>query len=75
MGTSLEPICLVDGALVRLTSKDGITSVEMWSPIERDWVPGGADVSEVLKGPLASPQTIAEYMGCRVEPEPHISPA
>lgn len=56
----------VDGGLLRLAElEDGSGRVERWDGAA--WVPGGGDVSEVMKGAPATPEILAAY-GVPAEP-------
>lgn len=47
------------GRIVEL--EDGSGRVETWRRPEEGWVPGGADVAEILGAPPALPQRLIEY--------------
>jgi hypothetical protein len=53
------PPAAVDGALVRLMTDDRTVWVEQWNGTM--WVPGGAMVDEVMKGPTASAETLRMF--------------
>lgn len=40
---------------------DGTARVETWRRPEEGWVPGGADVAEIMGAPPALPQRLIEY--------------
>ena len=40
---------------------DGSARVETWRRPEEGWVPGGADVAEILGAPPALPKRLIEY--------------
>jgi hypothetical protein len=47
------------GRIVNLP--DGTARVETWRRPEEGWVPGGADVAEVLGAPPAMPERLIQY--------------
>lgn len=55
------PVNLVGllGRIVKLT--DGSARVETWGGPSRGWVPGGADVAEIMGAAPALPHRLIEY--------------
>ncbi len=55
------PVNLVGmlGRIVKLP--DGSARVETWAGTSRGWIPGGADVAEIMGAPPALPQRLMEY--------------
>jgi hypothetical protein len=50
------------GLLGRIVKfRDGSGRVETWRRPEEGWVPGGADIPEIMRAPPALPQRLIEY--------------
>jgi hypothetical protein len=58
----VDPPTFVDGALVRTVTDGDWVWVQQWSRAAQAWLDGAAEgIDEVMKGPTASPATLALF--------------